>query len=72
MSKSITTALWGGGDPLSRCAVKIVGELARISYNSSSHSCLPVRTAAIGAGAEKFLGFYDNTEIAKKIRTVLE
>jgi alkaline phosphatase len=32
---------------------------------------VPVTTSAIGVGAETFNGYYDNTDVAKKIMAVM-
>lgn len=42
-------------------------KLEGISWATGAHTALPVPVFAIGVGAEKFAGYYDNTEIAKKI-----
>jgi len=52
-------------------AVKILNEKAGISWGSYSHTALPVPVFAIGAGAERFQGSYDNTDIAKKLFDVM-
>ena len=40
---------------------------ANIGWSSTGHSGIPVPVYAIGKGAEKFSGCYDNTDISKKI-----
>ncbi len=40
---------------------------ANIGWASTGHSGIPVPVYAVGKGAEKFSGCYDNTEISKKI-----
>ena len=44
---------------------------AGIGWTSGSHTALPVLTTAIGAGAENFTGFIDNTDISRKIKDLL-
>ena len=38
-----------------------------LGWTSNSHTGLPVPVFALGAGQEEFKGFYDNTEIYKKL-----
>lgn len=49
----------------------IMSGKAGIGWTSGSHTALPVLTTAIGAGAENFTGFIDNTDIAKKLKDLL-
>ncbi len=51
--------------------VRILNEKAGISWGSYSHSASPVPVFALGGGAEKFEGSYDNTNIAEKLFTIL-
>ena len=44
---------------------------AGIGWTTGSHTALPVLTTSKGAKAEIFTGFIDNTDIAKKLKTVL-
>ena len=39
----------------------------KLSFSSKGHTAVPVPVYAYGAGAEKFMGIYDNTDIFKKI-----
>ena len=52
-------------------AKTVINGKAGIGWTSGSHTALPVLTTAIGAGAEKFTGFIDNTDIARKIKDLL-
>lgn len=49
----------------------IESERAKIGWTSFVHTAQPVITSAIGPGAEEFSGAYDNTDIAKKMATLL-
>jgi alkaline phosphatase len=40
---------------------------AGIAWGTWAHTAQPVPVFAIGAGAELFEGYYDNTDIPKKI-----
>ena len=44
---------------------------AGIGWTSGSHTALPVLTTSQGVGAELFKGFIENSDIAKKIKTLL-
>ncbi|MBN2893662.1 MAG: alkaline phosphatase [Bacteroidales bacterium] len=47
--------------------IEIFNQRAGIGWTSHSHTGLPVPVRAIGAGSELFDGYYDNTDIPKKI-----
>ena len=44
---------------------------AGIGWTTGKHTALPVLTTSTGVKAELFSGFIDNTDIAKKLKTVL-
>ncbi len=58
---------YGGYFPLTATAIQILNNKAGISWTSWSHTGIPVPVFAIGAGSEMFNGYYDNTDIPKKI-----
>jgi len=43
-----------------------------IGWTSGSHTALPVLTTAGGPGAERFVGFIDNTDIAKILKDLVQ
>lgn len=45
---------------------------AGIDWTSGAHTALPVPVFSIGCGAENFTGFYDNTDIPKRIIKITE
>lgn len=49
-------------------AIRKLNATARVGWTSSAHTAANVPVFAIGVGAEKFTGWYDNTEIVKKIK----
>ena len=49
----------------------IINGKAGIGWTSASHTALPVLTTSIGCGAELFIGFIDNTDIALKLKSLL-
>ena len=55
--------LYGTYEPLSVTLSHIVNSRAGLSFTTYSHTGLPVPVYTIGAGAEVFDGFYDNTGI---------
>ncbi len=57
----------GGYNPFLMAANHILNRKAGLDWASYKHTALPVSVYAIGAGSENFTGYYDNTDIAKKI-----
>jgi alkaline phosphatase len=49
----------------------IESERAKIGWTSFAHTAQPVITYAVGPGEEEFAGFYDNTDVAKKMAKLL-
>ena len=43
-----------------------------IGWTSGSHTALPVLTTAGGPGAERFVGFIDNTDISKNLKELMK
>lgn len=54
-------------DPLVMTITHVLNRQAGISFTSYAHTAVPVPVYAMGKGAWRFNGFYDNTDIAKKI-----
>jgi alkaline phosphatase len=54
-------------DPFTVMATRILANKAGIGWSSFAHTALPLVVLAIGEGHELFNGYYDNTDIAKKI-----
>ncbi len=59
--------LYGTYEPLTITITHILNAKAGLGWTSNSHTGLPVPVFALGAGQEEFKGFYDNTEIYKKM-----
>lgn len=57
--------------PLGIALLHILNTRAGLSWGSQYHTAVPVPVFAMGAGAEMFSGFYDNTEIPKKMAKAL-
>jgi alkaline phosphatase len=63
--------LYGGYEPLTVKITQIVNQNAGLGWTSYSHTGVPVTTFARGAGQELFAGYYDNTDIFRKLASVL-
>jgi alkaline phosphatase len=63
--------LYGGYDPFVVQVTHTLNQKAGLAWTSYSHTGVPVSTSAVGVGAEMFNGFYDNTDIAKKIMNIM-
>lgn len=59
--------LYGTYTPLSVTITHILNNKSGVSFASYAHTGLPVGVFAIGAGQEKFEGYYDNTDIFNKL-----
>ena len=59
--------LYGYYEPIIVTITHILNENASIGWTSYSHTGVPVPVFAQGRGARLFSGFYDNTDIAKKL-----
>jgi alkaline phosphatase len=64
--------MYGGYHPMAVTATKILNNRAGMSFTTWSHTATPVPVFAIGAGAALFDGFYDNTDIPKKIAQAMK
>lgn len=58
---------YGGYDPFTTTCTNILNNKSGIEFASYSHTAVPVMVFADGANANIFSGYYDNTDIAKKI-----
>jgi alkaline phosphatase len=59
--------LYGGYEPIIVTITHILNEQASVGWTSYSHTGVPVPVFAQGREAVRFAGFYDNTDIAKKL-----
>ena len=66
-SDAENTNLYGGYNPIIVTITHILNERASIGWTSYSHTGVPVPVFAEGREAFRFAGFYDNTDIAKKL-----
>lgn len=59
--------IYGTYEPLTITITHILNAKSGLGWTSNSHTGLPVPVFALSAGQEEFKGFYDNTEIYKKL-----
>lgn len=53
-------------------ARRIMAEKAGIGWSTGAHTALPVLTTATGKCAEKFTGFYENSDISIRLKEILK
>ena len=70
-SEAENALLYGGNEPIVVTITHILNELAGIGWTSYVHTGVPVPVFAQGQEAGVFAGFYDNTDIAKKLAKVM-
>ncbi len=63
--------LYGGYEPLSVKLTQLMNQTAGIGWTTYSHTGVPVATFARGAHQELFGGYYDNTDIFKKMTSAM-
>ena len=71
-SKDEKKVLFGYYDPFTVTASHILSNKAGIDWTSFKHTGIPVPVFSIGVGCNNFSGYYDNTDIAKKIMSITE
>jgi alkaline phosphatase len=70
-SKTQDYLLYGGYEPLTVTMTHLLNQRAGLAWTSYSHTGVPVQTFALGAGEELFNGYYDNTDIFKKMFQIM-
>lgn len=63
--------MYGTYEPLTVTITHILNNKSGISFTSYSHTGLPVAVFAEGVNSEVFDGYYDNTEVYKKLASML-
>ncbi len=58
---------FSGYDPFTTTCLTILCNKAGIEFSTYAHTAVPVPVFAMGAGSEIFTGYYDNTDVPKKI-----
>ncbi|MFO8085568.1 MAG: alkaline phosphatase [Desulfobacterales bacterium] len=64
--------IYGSYEPITVKITHILNEQASIGWTSYSHTGVPVPLYAQGEDAGSFSGFYDNTDIAKKLASIMD
>ncbi len=64
--------LYGGYEPLSVTLTHILNNKAGIAWTSYSHTGVPLPVFAKGKGESLFVGYYDNTDVFKKLSSILK
>lgn len=62
---------YGTYEPLTVTITHILNNKSGVSFTSYSHTGLPVAIFAQGAGQEEFRGYFDNTEVYKKMAKLI-
>lgn len=63
--------LYGYYNPLSVTLTHLLNRRAGLAWTSYSHTAVPVPVMAQGPGETIFDGYYDNTEVARKIASIM-
>jgi alkaline phosphatase len=63
--------LYGGYDPLTMEITHIMDHKAGLGFTTYAHTGVPVPVFAMGNGEKLFKGFYDNTDIFKKMQSIM-
>lgn len=64
--------LYGTYDPLTVTITHVLNRKAGIGWTSYVHTGIPVPTYASGVGQDLFNGYYDNTDIYKKMASIMK
>lgn len=70
LSKGELNHLYGGYQPITMTFRRLLNIRANLFWTSYAHTGIPVMTTASGAGAEKFAGYMDNTDVCKRLNEV--
>ena len=64
--------IYGTYEPLTITITHVLNAKCGLGWTSNSHTGLPVPVFALGAGQAEFEGFYDNTDIYKKMAKLVK
>ena len=59
-------------DPIAQALGAMVANNVQAYWQTSTHTNKPVLVAALGAGAERFKGYYDNADFGAKLKALFE
>lgn len=63
--------LYGGYNPLSVTLTHVLNQISGIAWTSYSHTGVPVPVFAKGVNEDSFNGYYDNTDVCRKIASAM-
>ena len=63
---------YGSYEPLTVTITHILNNKSGVNFGSYAHTGLPVEVLVQGVGANEFDGYYDNTDIYKKLAKLTE
>ncbi|HIS56150.1 MAG: alkaline phosphatase [Lachnospiraceae bacterium] len=63
---------YGSYEPLTVTITHILNNKSGINFGSYAHTGLPVEVLAMGVGQDEFVGYYDNTDIYKKMAALTQ
>lgn len=63
---------YGSYEPLTVTLTHVLNHKAGIAWTSFSHSGLPTPVSAVGVGCENFNGYFDNTDIFRKVVAIAQ
>jgi alkaline phosphatase len=70
--KSKKKTSYGSYNPVILCAQHIFVKRCGLKWTNTGHSALAVPITAIGVDAKLFGGYYDNTQIAHKLKSIIK
>jgi alkaline phosphatase len=59
-------------DPTAQALGAMIANNTQAYWQTSGHTNQPVLVAALGVGAERFKGYYDNADFGKKLKALIE
>jgi alkaline phosphatase len=59
-------------EPTANALGMMIANNTQIYWQTGTHTNQPVLVAALGVGAERFKGYYDNADFGKKLKAVIE
>jgi alkaline phosphatase len=59
-------------DPTAQALGAMIANNTQMYWHTSTHTNQPVLVAALGVGAERFKGYYDNADFGKKLKAIIQ
>ncbi|MGZ8467516.1 MAG: alkaline phosphatase [Candidatus Binatia bacterium] len=59
-------------EPVANALGMMIANNTQIYWQNTAHTNQPVLVAALGVGAERFKGYYDNADFGKKLKALME